>query len=285
MNEQKQNTRISKGGIHEYLIFSKEEMNNLDDCVISIGLEGKIERWNRGASRIFGYSREEILGKPIETISDPKSLQVSQSVAFRDTFKSGTPVIREWEGRDKNGNHVTLLLTCLLLHDGDGIVNGAVWIGRDITRCTQAEIALVEQKHLLEQKEAALREILHQTKGEKERMEQHVQANVDHLLNPVIDKLREKSTPEQQQFLELLDSNLKQITSHFGSDISSRMLKLTPKEISICNMIKNGFSSKQISDALHISTRTIETHRNSIRRKLHLSGKSVNLTTYLNFLK
>ena len=63
------------------------------------------------------------------------------------------------------------------------------------------------------------------------------------------------------------------------------MLSLTQKEITICNMIKNDLSSKQISEALHVSIRTIETHRNSIRKKLNISRKDVNLTTYLKFLE
>lgn len=112
-----------------------------------------------------------------------------------------------------------------------------------------------------------------------------MQSNVDHLLRPVIEKLKQNGTQTFERYALLLEANLNEITSSFGSDISSRMLSLTQKEIDICNMIKNGFGSKQISEALHISIRTIETHRNSIRKKLDISGKDTNLATYLKFLK
>jgi DNA-binding CsgD family transcriptional regulator len=116
-------------------------------------------------------------------------------------------------------------------------------------------------------------------------MEKLVQANVDHLLKPVIEKLKAKGSLLADRYILLLEANLKEITSSFGNQISSRMLSLTQREIDVCNMIKNGFSSKEISEAMHISTRTIETHRNNIRKKLDISGKDVNLATYLKFLQ
>ena len=100
----------------------------------------------------------------------------------------------------------------------------------------------------------------------------------------VIEKLKGTGNSLIDRYIELLEANVSEITSRFGNNISSRMFSLTQREIDICNMIKSGFSSKQISQALHVSTRTVETHRNSIRKKLDISGKKVNLATYLKFL-
>jgi DNA-binding NarL/FixJ family response regulator len=146
-----------------------------------------------------------------------------------------------------------------------------------------SEEKLAEQNLLLEQKNIALREIMNMNREEKEKLEKQVQANVDHLLKPILEKLKGKGTHIAERYTSLLESNLKEITSSFGNDISSAMLSLTQKEIDICNMIRNGFSSKEISDALHISVRTVETHRNTIRKKLQLANKEVNLASYLKF--
>ncbi len=144
---------------------------------------------------------------------------------------------------------------------------------------------LLEKDLLLEQKNTALREILHQNQEEKDKIKKQVSANVDHLLGPVIEKLKSKGGILTERYTSLLEANLKEISSSFGKDISSRMVGLTQKEIDICNMIKNGFSSKQISEANNISIRTVETHRNSIRKKLKITKQDVNLATYLKFLK
>ena len=56
---------------------------------------------------------------------------------------------------------------------------------------------------------------------------------------------------------------------------------LTPRELEICSMIKNGMSTKGISSHLNISELTVERHRNTIRKKLKLNNSSTNLTTFL----
>ncbi|MCX6356103.1 MAG: helix-turn-helix transcriptional regulator [Candidatus Aureabacteria bacterium] len=58
-------------------------------------------------------------------------------------------------------------------------------------------------------------------------------------------------------------------------------MRLTPREIEICNMIKGGLSGKEIAELLRISFKTVERHRNDIRRKFKIVGKKVNLITFL----
>ena len=63
--------------------------------------------------------------------------------------------------------------------------------------------------------------------------------------------------------------------------IQERFDSLSPRETEICNMIRNGMSSKQISESLHLSTVTIHKHREQIRNKLGLTNMKINLSTYL----
>ncbi|MGB2929398.1 MAG: helix-turn-helix transcriptional regulator, partial [Desulfobacterales bacterium] len=58
-------------------------------------------------------------------------------------------------------------------------------------------------------------------------------------------------------------------------------LKLTPSEIQIANLVKQGMTSKQIAKMFNLSRRTIETHRRNIRDKIGLKSKKANLRTYL----
>ena len=87
--------------------------------------------------------------------------------------------------------------------------------------------------------------------------------------------------PEENVYIDMLERSLENLTSSFGHKITSRSLKLTPKEINICNLIKHDLSSKEIAGLLGISLFTVERHRNNIRTKLNITNKHVNLNTYL----
>ncbi|MCQ9206258.1 MAG: helix-turn-helix transcriptional regulator, partial [Omnitrophica bacterium] len=105
---------------------------------------------------------------------------------------------------------------------------------------------------------------------------------INELIMPNLKKLRLKGASEK--YVNLLSHNLKALVSPFGRRITDRKIKLTPREIEICNMIKCGLTSKEISNILNISYQTIEQHRKHIRSKLEISNKNVNLTSYLQSL-
>jgi len=71
------------------------------------------------------------------------------------------------------------------------------------------------------------------------------------------------------------------LTSSLGRKLTESMLKLTPKEIEICNMVEGGLVSKEIADFLNVSRQTIEKHRKNVRKKLGLGHRKINLATYL----
>jgi PAS domain S-box-containing protein len=237
----------------------------------------------------LGYSKEEFVSKMIWEIGAFKDTALSKA-GFRQLQENGFIHYESMPLVTKDGRLVEVeFVSNIYLEEKAKVVQCNI---RDITErkkteydLLQSEEKLKEQNALLEQKNSALREIMNQNRDEKERIEKQVQANVDHLLKPMIGMLKGKGSILADQYTALLEANVSEITSSFGNDISSRMFSLTQKEIDVCNMIKHGFSSKQISEAMHISTRTIETHRNNIRKKLEISGKTVNLETYLKFLK
>ncbi len=63
--------------------------------------------------------------------------------------------------------------------------------------------------------------------------------------------------------------------------LSLKYLSLTPKEITIVNMIKIGYPTKTIAKLMKISPRTVDTHRKNIRSKIGLSKKRANLRSHL----
>jgi DNA-binding CsgD family transcriptional regulator len=140
---------------------------------------------------------------------------------------------------------------------------------------------LIEQKSILDQKNMAIREVLSQIEREREEIKSNVVANVENLLMPILQKLELKG--DSYHYVQLLKNNLKELTSSFGAKLSVKNSNLTPKEIEICNMIRNGITNKEISTLLNISQRTTEKHRTNIRKKLGVN-KDHNLLTFLRTL-
>jgi len=100
------------------------------------------------------------------------------------------------------------------------------------------------------------------------------------VVSPILKKLVIEKAP--LKYVDLLQYHLRKLTSSFGNKITEKNLNLTPREIEICNMIKGGLASKEISNLLSISYRTVEKHRRNIRQKIGISNKNINLTSFLH---
>jgi len=150
------------------------------------------------------------------------------------------------------------------------------------TELKESGLKLKEQKRALEEKNIALNELIGQIELEKRRVKEEIATNVDEILLPIVERLGMKGV--SRKYGELLKYHLESISSSFGREITRKARKLTPREIEICSVIKGGLTNKEISRVLNISYQTVEKHRKNIRKKLDLSDKKVNLTTYLNHI-
>jgi DNA-binding CsgD family transcriptional regulator len=104
---------------------------------------------------------------------------------------------------------------------------------------------------------------------------------VEKVLVPILNALSVELPKGQGKYVEMLKTQLEEITSPFTKHLSHRYHSLTPSEIKICNMIRNGLRTKEIAEIRRVSIATINRHREHIRRKLKICNNDVNLTTYL----
>ena len=162
----------------------------------------------------------------------------------------------------------------------------------DITERKRVEEALVEKDAALHAKSSKLEEInialkilLQQREADKSLLYEQVLSNVNKLINPYIGRLKKsRLNNNQTAFIEVIENNLKEITSSQSYGLSSQYFDLTRKELIVADLVKQGKKTNEIAKMLALSPKTIEVHRNSIRTKLGLKNKKVNLTTYLNRL-
>jgi len=137
------------------------------------------------------------------------------------------------------------------------------------------------EREALHQKTIALKEILSQIEGEKKKTASNMQANMDRIVLPIINRLKENQAIVNSPLITLLEDSLQEIASHFLDRIESRFPSLTPREVEICNMIKYGYSTKEIARTLHRSEHTVLKQRKTIRKKLKISNQNINLASYL----
>jgi PAS domain S-box-containing protein len=109
-----------------------------DDGIISKDLNGIITTWNKGAERIFGYSAEEAIGKPVSVIAAPD--RPDEMPAILDRIKKGERIDHyETVRKTKSGVLVDISLTVSPVHDAEGRIVGASKIVRDIAERKKAE--------------------------------------------------------------------------------------------------------------------------------------------------
>ena len=140
---------------------------------------------------------------------------------------------------------------------------------------------LTVERKALQETNAALRAVLKSIEEEKQKIYMNVKVNVDKILMPILHALSLELPRTQRKYVEMLRTNLEEIVSPFVSHLSDVSFSLTPTEISICNMIRNGLLTKEIAQIRGVSAATVSRHREHIRRKLKITNSSVNLVTYL----
>jgi len=137
----------------------------------------------------------------------------------------------------------------------------------------------------LEEANVALRVLLKKGDEDKNKLEKRLVFNAKGLIEPFLKKLKHSGlNTKQQGYVDIIEFNLNSIISPLMRGLSINHATLTPTEIQIANLVKFGKSTKEIALLLNLSSRTIEVHRNNIRKKINLTNKKINLRTYLQSL-
>jgi len=242
---------------------------------------------NKAFEDRIGYHRKDVEGKkswmefiPAEDISNMKKYH-----DLRRIDPASAPESYEARFVDSDGNIRDLLVTAAMIPGTKTSIASLL----DITERKNAERALKEREQeleaksrMLEEVNTALRVLLKQRDEDKSELEEKILVNFREMVMPYIENLKNSSrTPDQTACLGILETNLRNIISPFLRNITLKYAHLTPKEIRIAGLIKEGKTTKDMAEILHVSLRAIEFHRDNIRIKLGLKNKKANLRSYL----
>ncbi len=159
----------------------------------------------------------------------------------------------------------------------------------NITERKQAESALRQREQELSLKtqnledlNTALTVLLKRREEDKSELEEKVMANVKELIMPYLEKLKgSRLDARTAALVGILEANLENIISPFTRKLSWKYLYLTPREIQVANLIREGKTTKEIAELMNVATSAVDTHRFHIRKKLGLNNKKLNLRSYL----
>lgn len=137
----------------------------------------------------------------------------------------------------------------------------------------------------LQEANAALDVLLDKREHERHIIEQRVVCNINELVRPHLLKLAAgKLNHRQQALIDAVSKGLDDIISPLSRRFILESSRLSPMEIKVAGLIRQGQTTKEIAGLLSVAVSTIDFHRLNIRRKLNLKNRHVNLQAYLQSL-
>jgi PAS domain S-box-containing protein len=255
-----------------------------DSITITAAADGEIVEVNEGFELISGYSRDEIIGKRTLEVGiwkDPaRRRELIEEIQKTGSLRDFAIDIVTRSGEVRNCEVSAEMLeiggkACILA------------VTRDVTQQKIAEGELRELRETLRReqvdfvrKNVALNEVLQHLEEQKKDYRDEIASSVENLLRPMLRKLNERGRLERKD-VETLERSLDKLVRRDIDQFKNNINKLTPRELDILDMIRLGRSSKQIAEALDLSSQTVHKHRQSIRRKLQIDHREINLATFI----
>lgn len=256
------------------------------------------ELCNVVGKQIRGQNDFEIFSGPVAMIfreQDEKVVQTQTAIEFEETITL------------PDGGDYSFMTSKFPLIDNNGKVYAVCGICTDITahKKTQADLikakkSLRKSHEKLEQRVAdrtaqlnqrteelmeiniALKVLLKKREEDKKEFEETLMFNFEKIVYPYLKKLRlENSKASQHSLLTIIETNLDELTLSLSQNRQEHFAKLTPMQIQVANLVKQGLTSKEIASFLHLSPSTIANHRQEIRKRLSLNNRKINLQTTL----
>ena len=272
--------------VQRELRVKESAMDSSINGIAMADMEGNITYINRSFLDMWSYDGvEEVLGRPVLEFWK----KGEEAKAVLKAVRSGVSWTGGLVAKRRDGSLFDVHLSASVVADEYGRALCMMGSFVDITEQRKMEKTLRESKAELEERTRMLEEVnttlkvlLERRAEDKNALVERVQLNTKELVLPLLKRLRKTSLDSQQlSTLDIIESNLNNITSSFSHLLSSRHQELTPMEIRVANLIREGKNTREIAELMNLSPRTIESHRESLRRKMGIRDRRENLRFHL----
>lgn len=268
------------------LISNEKQFRDIFFCASEwaweVDTEGRYTYCSEHVKDLFGYSVNEIIGKtPFDLMPPDEANRIKKT--FEKIVAQKEPIVdlENWNLCHDN-KKICLLTNGFPIFDTNGNFYGYRGKDRDITIFKQLKNELIDKIQAFDELNIAFKILIREKNDDKKELEHNIISNLKEMVFPFIEKLKNSNLSEQQRnHLEIIKSNLDNISAPFIQKISSKYYGLTPTETKIACLIKDGKTTKEIASCLDASLNSIKFHRYNIRKKLDIKNKSNNLRLYL----
>jgi DNA-binding NarL/FixJ family response regulator len=254
----------------------------LPDLVFIQRQDGTYTDFWAGTIGDLAVPREKVIGINIRDIGFSPDELTEALRAITRALETGKPQTYEYSLATLRGRgHFEARVVRLNRHE----VLTAV---RNITSRVAAEGKLIEASRQLEEdkqalleKNIALEQILTHLESRAQEYQARIARELAREIRPVFKGLHKRVDPECREVLAQLEERLAAILRRDAEGFSDPYLRLSRRELEVCDLMRTGLTSKEISERLHVAPATVHKHREQIREKLGFRGQRINLAAYL----
>ena len=249
--------------------------------------DGTIALANRQFERLTGFSRSEIEGKKkwMGVVLEDDLPKVKLLTRARGKHSRMPSDGCEFRITNNRNGVLNVLANLAAIPSTKKVVMSFLDIterkmAEEVLKKREQELQLKSQS--LEEANTALKVLLKHREEDKAILEEQVLANVKKLVFPYLEKLKGPRLDSSHRLhVETIEAHLHDIVSPFLRNLSSAYLSLTPREIEVATLVREGKTTKEITRLLNISTTAVDFHRKNLRSKFGIKSKKTNLRSFL----
>lgn len=281
-------SKMAEKSVREIQLQQKAILDNIPDIAWLKDKNGRFVAVNEAFSKASGRKPEEIIG-----LTDFDIWPLDLARKYREDEQRIVECGRRKQVEEplvlNDGTKIWVETAKTPIYNNNDEIIGTAGISRDISDRKRAADELKKRERELEAKSRNLEEVnialkvlLKQREEDKAELGEKVLTNVRKLVEPYLEKLKKtRADIDRMAYINVIETHLNNIISPFQHNLTSRYPNLTPREIQIIDLIKEGKTTKEIAEILNSSQGAIDFHRNNIREKLGLKNKNANLRSHL----
>jgi PAS domain S-box-containing protein len=269
-------------------VYLTELRRYLDEGAIGIYLKDTDNRivWlNQSYAAMVGFEPKDLIGQRVDdVVNDPELMAVLRK-EDESVYVTGRPLFNLVKQPSKDNKHF-IRIDKIPFFDKNKKIAGIIGLAVEID-APQLEVEAFQEKlsttsRKLEETETALRVLLEHREKDAALTKEKLGERVKTLVLPYLENLRQTPMqPDQLEYLDLINENLKNFYDPNYAKLSAPEYKLSPSELKVAQLVRDGKTNKEIAKMLHLSKSTILTHRHHVRVKLGIKNKKVNLRSLL----
>lgn len=248
----------------------------------------KMDAVSPSVEEVLGYTPEDFETTSYYDHIHPEDVD-GVMAAHKVAFETGKYEITARVYKPTAGDYVWIHAISIAAKDKSGELSHVNGIFIDVTekyrtfkKLKNSEKELGTKAKNLTEMNTALNVLIKKMESNESDFQEQVTANIRHLVLPYLEKIRDNTSDSSKtSLIDIVESNLNKVTANFSHQLSSSLYSLTSTEIKVANLVRLGTTTKEIADILHISYKTVESHRERIRKKLGINNKKINLRSHL----